>query len=625
MDNAFDVTVLGRSITGGSGGNGSSSSAGASHLHNGHSHNHTHTNSTNSNNGSNHASNSSSSSSNSSLGANTPKTKPLVVTAEQVVKLYGYKLTNYETQEIYGYTHIYFIGANAKKRCGIIGAENNGYDDASGSYIHVPHDHVAYRYEILKVIGRGSFGQVLRVYDHKKQQHVALKMVRNEKRFHKQALEEIRILKHLKNQDKENTMNIIHMYESFVFRNHMCITFELLSVNLYELIKKNKFQGFSIQLVRRFAFSMLKCLEALYNNKVIHCDLKPENVLLKVQGRSGIKVIDFGSSCFENERVYTYIQSRFYRAPEVILGAKYGMPIDIWSLGCILSELSTGYPLLPGEDEFDQLTCIMELLGMPPYALLSQSKRTKSFISSKGYPRYCTVNVLPNGTTSLSGGRSRRGKIRGTPGSKDWHNALKNCDDVYFINFIQRCLEWDPNLRMTPYHALRHSWLRSRRKLPRPPNSFANCLGGDIPDVYGTTDQNSNNISNRLTSVHNLSNSNISSIGGTLANNTNSNANLDNNGGGLLEINLSGSTGTLNQNLSGNNSNVFGSTNNLVLENSNSNGKSNALNNVILLSDKRYYLFGNNSTNGNFKNSTSKSTSSNNTLPPLLSNTAYPL
>lgn len=126
----------------------------------------------------------------------------------------------------------------------------------------------------MKIIGRGSFGQVIRAYDHKKQQHVALKVVRNEKRFHKQALEEIRILKHLRNQDKENTMNIIHMYESFVFRNHVCITFELLSVNLYELIKKNKFQGFSIQLVRRFAFSMLKCLEALYTNKIIHCDLK---------------------------------------------------------------------------------------------------------------------------------------------------------------------------------------------------------------------------------------------------------------------------------------------------------------------------------------------------------------
>ena len=96
------------------------------------------------------------------------------------------------------------------------------------------------------------------------------------------------------------------------------------------------------------------------------------------------QVIDFGSSCYEHQRVYTYIQSRFYRAPEVILGARYGMPIDMWSLGCILAELLTGYPLLPGEDEGDQLSCIIELLGMPPQKLLDQSKRAKNFISSKG-------------------------------------------------------------------------------------------------------------------------------------------------------------------------------------------------------------------------------------------------
>lgn len=88
-----------------------------------------------------------------------------------------------------------------------------------------------------------------------------------------------------------------------------------------------------------------------------------ENILLKTLGRSGIKVIDFGSSCFENQRIYTYIQSRFYRAPEVILGSKYGMPIDMWSFGCILAELYTGYPLLPGEDEGDQFALMVELLG----------------------------------------------------------------------------------------------------------------------------------------------------------------------------------------------------------------------------------------------------------------------
>ncbi|CAH2099185.1 unnamed protein product [Euphydryas editha] len=178
-------------------------------------------------------------------------------------------------------------------------------------------------------------------------------------------------------------------------------------------------------------------------------------------------VIDFGSSCYENQRVYTYIQSRFYRAPEVMMGAKYGMPIDMWSLGCILAELLTGFPLLPGEDEADQMACIIELLGMPPQRLIEQGKRSKNFISSKGLPRYCTASTLPDGTTVLSGGMSRRGKPRGLPGSKSFVTALKGCQDKYFIDFIRRCLEWEPEKRLTPVQALRHPWLR--RRLPRPP------------------------------------------------------------------------------------------------------------------------------------------------------------
>ncbi|KAK3103657.1 hypothetical protein FSP39_020812 [Pinctada imbricata] len=336
------------------------------------------------------------------------------MSSETAMKQYMHKLTSFEHHEIFNYPQIFFTGQNAKKRQGVVGgANNNGYDDENGSYIHVPHDHIGYRYEVLKVIGKGSFGQVVKAYDHKLHQHVALKMVRNEKRFHRQAQEEIRILDHLKKQDlKDNNMNL---------------------------------------------------------NKIIHCDLKPENILLKQQGRSGIKVIDFGSSCYEHQRIYTYIQSRFYRAPEVILGAKYGMPIDMWSLGCILAELLTGYPLFPGEDEGDQLACIIELEGMPPQKLLDQSKRARNFISSKGYPRYCTVTTLPDGSVSLNGGRSRRGKTRGPPGTKDWVTALKGCDDPLFLDFMKRCLEWDPVTRMTPSQALRHAWLR--RRLPKAPTN----------------------------------------------------------------------------------------------------------------------------------------------------------
>ncbi|VDM30033.1 unnamed protein product [Toxocara canis] len=91
---------------------------------------------------------------------------------------------------------------------------------------------------------------------------------------------------------------------------------------------------------------MLQCLELLNRNRLIHCDLKPENVLLKQQGRSGIKA----------RAVYDF---------SVIMGGKYGMPIDMWSLGCILAELLTGYPLLPGEDENDQVIihCIFIFIG----------------------------------------------------------------------------------------------------------------------------------------------------------------------------------------------------------------------------------------------------------------------
>lgn len=213
-----------------------------------------------------------------------------------------------------------------------------------------------------------------------------------------------------------------------------------------------------------------------------------------------LQVIDFGSSCFEHLRVYTYIQSRFYRAPEVILGARYGMPIDMWSLGCILAELLTGFPLLPGEDEGDQLACIIELLGMPPHRLIELGKRSKNFISSKGFPRYCTASTLADGTTVLHGGYSRRGKLRGPPGSRDLKRALK-CDDPLFLDFLRRCLEWDPELRISPGAALRHGWLR--RRLPRPPHEKTEPTSGTRTPVTsrnGSTKAAAMNVGSTMTS-----------------------------------------------------------------------------------------------------------------------------
>lgn len=115
------------------------------------------------------------------------------------------------------------------------------------------------------------------------------------------------------------------------------MTFSLLSMNLYELIKSNGYYGLPLDLIRRFVLQVLNGIHFLHKHHIIHADLKPENILLKEMNKSGVKIIDFGSSCLEGETIYTYIQSRYYRAPEVILGLPYDRKIDIWSFGCIIA------------------------------------------------------------------------------------------------------------------------------------------------------------------------------------------------------------------------------------------------------------------------------------------------
>ena len=103
--------------------------------------------------------------------------------------------------------------------------------------------------------------------------------------------------------------------------------------------------------------------------------------MLKEENKSGIKIIDFGSSTFTDEKVYTYIQSRFYRAPEIMLGIPYTTAIDMWSLGCIMAELYIGFPIFPGESENDQMSRIIEMRDIPSKEVLAKSERKVKFFS----------------------------------------------------------------------------------------------------------------------------------------------------------------------------------------------------------------------------------------------------
>jgi len=102
-------------------------------------------------------------------------------------------------------------------------------------------EHIAYRYEPVKKLGKGSFGIVLKCIDHKNKEYVALKILRNKKRLYKQGLVEAKLIDTLNADDPEDKKNVVRKVDQFVFRRHLCITFEMLSINLYEFIKMNSF------------------------------------------------------------------------------------------------------------------------------------------------------------------------------------------------------------------------------------------------------------------------------------------------------------------------------------------------------------------------------------------------
>ncbi|CAK4031231.1 Dual specificity kinase pom1 [Lecanosticta acicola] len=388
------------------------------------------------------------------------------MTPERVLHDRSCNLNIFERGEIVDYEKdgIYFTGTkNARKIIGSLTpsphpsdgkdskAGNYGYDDERGDYNIVLGDHLAYRYEVVDVLGKGSFGQVVRCVDHRDGGVVAIKIIRNKKRFHQQALVEVGILGRLRDWDPDGAHATLSITSSFYFRSHLCIVTPCLSINLYELIRAHNFVGFNLPLIRRFSRQLLSCLVLLQNKRIIHCDLKPENILLCEARKADVRVIDFGSSCKEEEKVYTYIQSRFYRSPEVILGSSYGLGIDMWSLGCILAELWTGYPLFPGENEQEQLACIMEIFGPPDRHLVERCTRKKLFFDSVGKPR----------VTVSSKGRRRR------PSSKTLSQALKT-DDEAFLDFITRCLRWDSDRRMKPHEAINHPFITNQPFHQRP-------------------------------------------------------------------------------------------------------------------------------------------------------------
>ncbi|XP_064595678.1 dual specificity tyrosine-phosphorylation-regulated kinase 1A-like isoform X7 [Liolophura sinensis] len=343
---------------------------------------------------------------------------------------------------------------------------NDGYDDANHDYIVNTGEKWMDRYEIDSLIGKGSFGQVVKAFDRMDQEQVAIKIIKNKKPFLNQAHIEVRLLELMNKHDAENKYYIVKLKRHFMFRNHLCLVFELLSYNLYDLLRNTNFRGVSLNLTRKFAQQLCTALLFLATPElnIIHCDLKPENILLCNPKRSAIKIVDFGSSCRLGQRIYQYIQSRFYRSPEVLLGIPYDLAIDMWSLGCILVEMHTGEPLFAGSNEFDQMMKVVEVLGMPPKHILDQATKARRYFDQ-----------LPDGTYVCK--KPKDGKKYKSPGSRKLHDVIgaENggpggrragetghtvADYLKFKDLILRMLDFDPKTRITPYYALQHNFFK---------------------------------------------------------------------------------------------------------------------------------------------------------------------
>lgn len=379
------------------------------------------------------------------------------------------KLTMYE--RIMQYPKIYFTGLPKMSKIKTDlknGKNNHEFDDNEGNYKILEGDHIKYKYEIQSILGSGAFGSVISAIDHSDihKRLVACKIIKNDPRRSLQAVEEIKILKQLKHP------NILEYIEHFNFRSHMCIITELLGITLYESIQASNYNGFSLGIVKRFTKDILKGLNYLHERNIIHCDLKPENLMLSSNGT--IKIIDFGSSCYKNNLKFSYLQSRFYRSPEVLLGGRYNEKMDIWSLGLISIELFAGQPLFQPQNEWELFKLCVEYLNVPSRKLILKLREEINkcgFIGIDNNNLSIAQNTLLWKAFDSSGGinmeymqkqlhthgnKSDKRSMRFKPGAESLKNFLRKHMDYSlsatdetvkelnnFLKFLKLCLVWN--------------------------------------------------------------------------------------------------------------------------------------------------------------------------------------
>mmetsp|Transcript_3896 Transcript_3896/g.8406 ORF Transcript_3896/g.8406 Transcript_3896/m.8406 type:complete len:630 (-) Transcript_3896:54-1943(-) len=420
-----------------------------------------------------------------------------------------------------------------------------------------PRELINDRYLLDKVLGRGSFGKVVLAYDLREDKHVAIKVVERSARNDVAVAQEIALLREingsgggggsetsgmscdndmdgdfsflLPTSGKENCVSLLDAFEHDVDRSspdgrerlaYQCLVFDLMSHSLYDLLRVTNLGGVSIKLVRKFGVQILHALAYLKSQNIIHCDVKPENVLLCHPERSAVKIIDFGSACKVGKQQFSYVQSRFYRAPEVMLGMKYGSAIDMWSLGCMLYELRTGKPLFTGRSEHDQLFKIENTIGrisQKTFKKIPVEYRERYFESDgRMKPSPEALRAAQSSGLALPEPSSRpvsrvllqelvRAGSIFSPQSSNSLDEMTDSDGAFlerrrerrtgvddgepddehhvFLSLLNRMLIYDPDDRITPEQALAHPFFYSIEYNSRPMEALVRRSMDRLPSI----------------------------------------------------------------------------------------------------------------------------------------------
>jgi len=351
------------------------------------------------------------------------------------------------------------------------GASGDDWNDAEGYYKAKIGELMGGRYRVTDdKCGQGTFSNVIKAEDQQNKMQVAIKVMRCNDMMRKAAEKEIELLERLRDSDKENKRNVIRLLRTFVYRGHLCLVFECMWDNLRVALKKyTKDKGMSLKAVRAYTRQLLIALQHIHRLQIIHADIKPDNILISA-GHNIVKICDLGSAMELTEvEVTPYLVSRFYRAPEIVLGMKYGPSSDTFAMGGSLCELFTGKILFPGKSNNDMLRHFMEWKGKPPHKMIKSGTTWKQHFDENLDFKYLDYDAVTRKkktriVSDCSAKKSILDAVMQRVGTEKQKSEDRE-DQVYvkkakqFADLINQMTMLDPEKRPSPTDLLKHPFV----------------------------------------------------------------------------------------------------------------------------------------------------------------------